>query len=261
MDNLRPQDETFGGQRVFSCEMCGEEFPSRDELKIVSLIHRICDVDLAYRKHYESPFAHGNRAEQSPHFPPLSVTRSLTPPKLDLGSIDTDQDLPSFGMPGEDSEKTIVSVQTDSDDSAPATTESVHFDSNIDSNGSDHEFTHDTTTPASQIANDKAHEPQSSSGSDDEIITPHHSVHLAKPQPYIPTRIADIETPSTCPVQEETQSISHLSSLVHYLHLLKLQLPLGRDPLPPRRLLLPVVLWMYMPNISSPTKIEITRRS
>ena len=85
-------------------------------------------------------------------------------------------------------------MQTDSDDSAPATTESVHFDSNIDSNGSDHEFTHDTTTPASQIANDKAHEPQSSSGSDDEIITPHHSVHLAKPQPYIPTRIADIET-------------------------------------------------------------------
>ena len=37
MDNLRPQDETFGGQRVFSCEMCGEDFPSRDDLKIVSL--------------------------------------------------------------------------------------------------------------------------------------------------------------------------------------------------------------------------------
>jgi hypothetical protein len=37
MDNLRPQDETYGGQRVFSCERCGEEFPSRDELKTVSL--------------------------------------------------------------------------------------------------------------------------------------------------------------------------------------------------------------------------------
>jgi hypothetical protein len=35
-DNLRPQDETFGGQRVFSCERCGEEFPSREELKTVS---------------------------------------------------------------------------------------------------------------------------------------------------------------------------------------------------------------------------------
>jgi hypothetical protein len=36
MDNLRPQEESYGGQQVFSCERCGEEFPSRDELKTVS---------------------------------------------------------------------------------------------------------------------------------------------------------------------------------------------------------------------------------
>jgi hypothetical protein len=36
MDNLRPQDDADGLGRVFSCERCGEEFPSRIDLKEVS---------------------------------------------------------------------------------------------------------------------------------------------------------------------------------------------------------------------------------
>jgi len=83
----------------------------------------------------------------------------------------------------------------DSNESAPATTESVHLGSNLDFNGSESTVAHDPTTTASQNPGDKSRtEPSSSSGSDDEIITPHHSVMLPKPQAYIPARVADIET-------------------------------------------------------------------
>jgi len=99
-------------------------------------------------------------------------------------------------MPGEDSEKTMVTEQSDdSNESAPATTESVHLDSNLDFNGSESTVAHDPATLASQNPGDKGRtELSSSSGSDEELITPHHSVMLATPQAYIPARVADIET-------------------------------------------------------------------
>lgn len=49
MDNLRPQDESYGGQQVFSYERCGEEFPSRDDLKAVSLSEHSIPTELTYR--------------------------------------------------------------------------------------------------------------------------------------------------------------------------------------------------------------------
>lgn len=36
MDNLRPQVETYGEDLVFNCEVCGEEFVTRADLKTVS---------------------------------------------------------------------------------------------------------------------------------------------------------------------------------------------------------------------------------
>jgi hypothetical protein len=84
---------------------------------------------------------------------------------------------------------------TDSNESAPVTTESVRYDSITDSNGSENNLTREPTHQASQFEADKPRaEPSSSSGSEDDLVTPHHSVHLVKPQPYIPARVADIET-------------------------------------------------------------------
>lgn len=38
MDNLRPQVETYGEDLVFNCEVCGEEFVTRADLKTVSSV-------------------------------------------------------------------------------------------------------------------------------------------------------------------------------------------------------------------------------
>jgi hypothetical protein len=67
MDNLRPQDETFGGQRVFSCERCGEEFPSREELKIVSC--RLESVDRSLQVALREPICSWNSSGTVASFP------------------------------------------------------------------------------------------------------------------------------------------------------------------------------------------------
>jgi hypothetical protein len=77
MDNLRPQDETFGGQRVFSCERCGEEFPSREELKIVSC--RLESVDRSLQVALREPICSWNSTGTVASFP-SSCSHSIMDP-------------------------------------------------------------------------------------------------------------------------------------------------------------------------------------
>jgi hypothetical protein len=104
-------------------------------------------------------------------------------------------------MPAGDSETTMVSQQpTGSTDSDPVTTanESVRIDSNFDSIDLKKSHVVDQevrpeTLPETDVNNENV-EPSSSSGSDDELVTPHSSTMLMKPQTYIPVQVADIET-------------------------------------------------------------------
>lgn len=109
-------------------------------------------------------------------------------------------------MPVEDGETTMVSEQfTESTDSDPVTTanESVRIDSTSDSIDLEKSHTRDVVVDQEvrpepetekETENNKHVEPSSSSGSDDELFTPHSSTLLIRPQPYIPVQVADIET-------------------------------------------------------------------
>jgi hypothetical protein len=131
-----------------------------------------------------------------------------------LNSIDTAQELPSFGLPGEGSgDTTLGSEYSEWDTSAPAVTESVHNDSIIDSRETDSGSENDGSTsqandhqvkvndqspdliPSLSFTDDKQHpDPLSSSGSEDDLFTPQNSMISTQTQPYIPVKVADIET-------------------------------------------------------------------